>query len=117
MKTKRFIPFLIAVAFASLLWAGCQTAGKVIATSSTTVDHAMQAWAVYVVDGHATPAQENQVRILKNNYDQAEDIAVAAYAVYSETGDKTQWERAKELLLKKQTQLVNLVSSLTGKKI
>lgn len=97
------------------LLAGCTTPGKLIASSSSTVDHAMQAWAIYVVDGKATIAQENMVRAYKIKYDAAEDAAVEANLKFATTGDKAAWKLAKEYLTEQKDNLINLVSSLTGK--
>jgi ABC-type phosphate/phosphonate transport system ATPase subunit len=107
--------FIVFSLFVSLLCVGCQTTGKLIATTSTSVDHAMRAWAVYEVDGKATEAQKSQVRYFKQQYDLAEDAAVAAFVVMSETGDKSSWLTAKEYLYKNQQNLINLVTLITGK--
>ena len=98
------------------LLAGCATPGKIIASSSTTVDHAMKAWAVWVVDGHATPEQETKVRALKLKYDSAEDAAVQANIAFA-SGDKTRWAAAKAFLMEQQQALLSLVSTLTGKAV
>ena len=106
---------LITLAFcATVLLAGCQTPGKYIATSSTTVDHAMQAWAVYVVDGHATPEQELAVRKVKTLHEIAEDAAVLAYTDFKITGDKTVWLKARDVLRLNQANLLAIIASFTN---
>lgn len=100
-----------------ILGAACQTTGKLIATSSATVDAAMQTWAVYVVDGHATAQQETQVRSIKSKYDAAEDAAVEAYTAFSLTGDKTRWQQARDFMLEQQRALIALVEQFTGRKV
>jgi len=103
----------ILIVFVGLL-TGCKTTpGKIIASSSTTVDHAMKAWAVFVVDGHATAAQEATVKSLKEKYDAAEDAAVEANARL----DPPSWAAAKQYLLEQQTNLIQMVTMFTGKKL
>lgn len=109
------ILLLFSILIISLL-AGCSTPGKLIASSSTTVDHAMKAWAVWVVDGKATPDQEAQVRAFKIKYDAAEDAAVKANIAFA-SGDKASWAAAKAYLVEQQQALLNLVSTLTGKAV
>ncbi len=106
---------LFSILILSLL-AGCATPGKLIASSSTTVDHAMRAWAVWVVDGKATPEQELRVRALKAKYDAAEDAAVQANIAFA-SGDKTRWAAAKAFLIEQQQALLSLVSTLTGRAV
>jgi predicted lipid-binding transport protein (Tim44 family) len=91
---------------------GCGTTpGKVIASASTSVDHAMQGWMVYVVDGHATPAQEQAVRAAHLDYLAAEDAALAAYAGFAATGEASAWQRARDFLNGQQQALLALISS------
>ncbi len=106
---------LITIAFCATVLLGCSTPGKYIAASSTTVEHAMQAWAVFVVDGHATPEQELAVRQLKTRYDTAEDAAVSAYVDMNQTGDKTAWLIARDLLKANQANLLALVTAFTNR--
>lgn len=106
---------IVLIAIVSLL-AGCATSGKLIATSSTSVDHAMQAWAVYVVDGRATVAQEASVRVLKEKYDLSEDAAVAAFASFTQTGDKTAWQQASAYLQTNEANLISLIYLISGTK-
>jgi hypothetical protein len=106
----------ITIAVICLLTNGCKSTGNLIATSFTTVDHAMQAWAVYVVDGKATMTQELAVREAKLKYDVAEDTAVAAYVKLA-SGDKVTWAIARDHLIQQRENLLNLLSVLTGKAI
>ncbi len=116
MKTKQ-AQILFTILLGCFLWSGCQTTpGKYISSSSTTVNHAMQAWAVYVVDGRATPEQEAAVRAAKDNYDVAEDVAVIAYAQSQSTGDQSRWIIYRDLLSQHQAELIQLVTLFTGKK-
>jgi hypothetical protein len=107
--------YLITLLSVTFLVCGCQTPGKIIATTSTSVDHAMQTWAVYVVDGKATPEQETKVKEFKLRYDAAEDLALSAFIEYTKTDDKSVWLRAKDLLKAQQLNLINLVNQFTGK--
>lgn len=118
MKTmKQFLSLLFVIT----LLVGCDgcssTPAKLIATSSSTVDHAMKAWAVYVVDGKASAAQEAMVRDAKAKYDAAEDAAVKAYVSYTKSGDKLTWAVANDLLTKNKESLLNLITLLTGKAV
>lgn len=106
---------LVTLIGITLLLAGCSTTGKLIATSSTTVDHAMRAWAVHVVDGKASAAQEETVKAAKLKYDAAEDQAVAAYTTFTDTGNVAVWKAAKVYLLQQQQNLINLIEQFTGK--
>ena len=109
---KTLIGMMVAVV---MIFTGCATTGKLIATSSTTVDHAMQAWAVYVVDGKASKVQEDRVRVAKEKYDAAEDAAVEAYATFSAGGSKSSWTVAQEYLKQSQSSLISLITMFTGK--
>jgi transcriptional regulator GlxA family with amidase domain len=102
---------------ATFLISGCSTTGKVIATSSTTVDHAMQAWAVYVVDGKASMAQEQAVRAAKEKYDAAEDAAVEAYIQFSKDDYRPAWEKARDYLTSQAEALTALIQQFTGEKL
>ena len=95
---------------------GCSTPSKFIAASSTTVDHAMKAWAVYVVDGHATPEQEAKVKKAQKSYYAAEDLALAAIAGVEAGGDKTAWLKARDLMLANQKTLIDMINTFTHKK-
>lgn len=113
---KQIITLTILVT--ALLCGGCASTGKLIATGSTTVDHAMQAWAVFVVDGKASVEQEEVVRSYKNRYYIAEDSAVLALVDYEQhPGDKTNLETAINVLKIHKQNLIKLVESFTGKKV
>ena len=99
-----------------LLLVGCSTPSKFVASSSTTVDHAMKAWAVYVVDGLATPKQIQQVKKAQQDYYAAEDLALAAIAGVEVGGDKTAWLKARDLMLANQQTLIDLINTFTHKK-
>lgn len=108
---------VLTCAIVALLTGGCSTTGKLIATSTTTVDHAMQAWAVYVVDNQSTLEQENKVRELKAKYDLAEDVVLDAYGESVKTGNKTTLQIAKNALATAQRNLVAAVELFTNKKV
>lgn len=98
------------------LLTGCRTTpSKVIATSATTVDKAMKAWAVYVVDGHATDAQRQKVRELQASYYAAEDSLLIANAMYEKLGTAPTWQEAAQQLINAETELVGFITALTGK--
>lgn len=100
-----------------LLLTSCVNVGRVIATNSTTVDHAMKAWSVYVVDGHATPEQEAKVKEAQLAYYAAEDLALDAYRTYHKTGDKTVYVIAAERLQAQSQNLVTLIQFLSKKEV
>lgn len=99
----------------SLFLCGCANTGKILVSASTTVDHAMQAWAVYVVDGKAKPQDEAVVRKAFDSYKAAESIALSAYLESEKTGDKTAFEKARDVLLREQVALLALVTQLQRK--
>ena len=99
-----------------VLIVGCSTPSKLIATSSTTVDHAMKAWAVYVVDGHATLKQKQQVDKAQADYYAAEDLAIAANLGFKDSADKKAWLKARDLMLANQQALIDLITTFTHKK-
>jgi hypothetical protein len=99
------------------LLTGCSTPGKVIATSSSTVEHALKMFAVYSVDGHATEAQREQVKRLQADYYAAEDVALAAYAEFSKSGEKLTWEKARDFMWAQENALIALIEGFTGKKV
>jgi len=111
---KKYLLF-ITIAIVAFL-TGCQsTPTKLIAATSATVDGAMKAWAIYVVDGHATEAQRVRVRELQARYYLAEDSMLVAYSVYSHTGVVEDWQEAAKLLIESEAALVNFIASITGK--
>lgn len=110
------IKLLCAVLLGLALVTGCKTTpSKVIAASAVTVDKAMQAWAVYVVDGHATDAQRFKVRELQSKYYAAEDAMLIANAMYEKMGIAPTWQDAARELIAAENTLVEFITSVTGK--
>lgn len=103
--------------FVCLLLTGCQNVGKVIASSSTTVDHALKAWSVYVVDGHATDAQSAEVEKYQKSYYVAEDLALDAYRQSVKTGDKEAYKIALDTLKASEQSLIAVIQTFTKKEI
>ncbi len=97
---KKFIGLVLVLT----LLVGCSTAGRLVASSSSSVDHAMQGWAVLVVDGKTKPAQEERVRNAHTKYLKAEDAAVEALGT-------TNWASAKVFLVENQNLLLELIET------
>lgn len=92
---------------AVVIWmAGCATTGKMVASTSSTVEHAMQMWAVFVVDGHATPTQEARVKRALEDYYAAEDLVISAM----KKGDPLTLETAKQWLKENRDLLLGLIN-------
>jgi hypothetical protein len=104
------------------IFAGCKTAGKLVATSSVTVDKALRAWAVYYVDNEGTanavtPKQLAAVEKAQSNYYMAEDQAIAAYASFVKNGDEGAWKAATSYLREQQQSLIQLIETFTKGKV
>lgn len=112
VKRMEKMKTLLLVMLAALgFLVGCATSGKFIAASSTTVDKAMKSWAAYVVEGHATPAQEEAVRRAHKDYLASEDLALAAL----ESGSKPDLQTARKFLTEHQAALLQLVELFSRK--
>jgi hypothetical protein len=110
---------LVAVALlACLLGFGCAsvqtTAGKLLASTATTVDGAMQGWAIWVAQGHATAQQEAQVRSAYGQYQASMSIALGAYNAMVQSGDQSVWLTASQILASNGAAVVALVQSFTS---
>lgn len=116
LERNKFWRVVVGAFISALIWTACTTTSKLIVASNITVDHAMQAWAVHVVDGKATPAQEDAVRQAKLKYDAAEDALVEANIKFAQT-DKSAVKLAREYLKEQREALIVLIQHLIGKKV
>jgi hypothetical protein len=98
---------------------GCATfetnAGKTLVTITSTVDKAMQGWAVWVSLGKATPQQQATVKSAYEKYQIAELAAEHAYASLVANKDKTAWTQAAALLTATQSDILAIITAITGK--
>lgn len=111
------VPALLLIAGLAMAAAsGCVSnpAGRALATATTTVDAAMQSWAVYVVDGKATPQQEAVVKDAYTKYQAVELLAEKAYLEATKTGDYTGFDRAKLALAASQLYLIQVIEAFHG---
>ena len=102
---------LLLTLVAPLLFVGCQTSGKFLATTVTTVDAAMKGWAEYVVIGGATEQQQMSVKAAYEKYQVAEQAAEAAYVAAAKYGDDQAWLAASAALQESRTALFTLIAS------
>lgn len=107
MKMKKALALVLVAV--TLVLAGCQSTGRVIASASSAVDHGLKAYAVLMVDEKTTSDQDRRVKLAQERYYAAEDAALTAYLTWYKTGDDTAWERAKAQLLLAQSNLLNLL--------
>jgi heat shock protein HslJ len=114
--SKAPVGWFFAIWAAVALLSGCASPGKYIVTTSIAVDHAMQAWAVYVVDGHASINDELTVMAAHQRYIAAEDAVLEAWLAFQKSGDKLTWIEARDTLLRRQADLLMLVDKLTKEK-
>ena len=102
------------IALLTLLVVGCAstqtTAGKLLASTAVSADAGMKAWAIWVANGQATPAQEVVVKSAYEKYQASMAIASAAYTQLATTTDKTAWQSAASVLQANQTALLNLIT-------
>ena len=113
---KAAVGWFFGIWAAVALLSGCASPGKYIVTTSIATDHAMQAWAVWVVDGHATINDELTVMAAHERYLAAEDAVLEAWLAWQKTGDKLTWIEARDALLRRQSDLLMLVDKLTKEK-
>jgi hypothetical protein len=103
---------------ACLLGWGCASvqtsAGKLLASTATTVDGAMQGWAIWVAQGHATAQQEAQVKTAYGQYQASMAIALGAYNAMVQSGDQSVWLTASQILASNGAAIVALVQSFTS---
>lgn len=105
------VPLLALAAAFTLAFAttGCQTSGKMLATTVQTAGAAMEAWSSYVALGHATPEQEAQVKAAWTRFQFAEVNAEQAYLESLKTGNDSGFESAAKLMRANQAQLLALI--------
>jgi hypothetical protein len=109
--------YLSLIALCAALICGCvtNTPGRILATTTTTVDAAMQGWATYDALGQAEPEQIEKVREAYLRYQEVERIAELAYVASVKTGDKTAWEQSVEALKATQANLLALIAKFQPK--
>jgi len=111
----------MGLALAALMTScGCATwqdaAGKSLASASASVDAAMQGWAVWVVNGHATAQQEAAVREAYGRYQAAMQLASTAYQSAVSAKDKTLMQTALAVVAQSRADFVSLVQTFTQTK-
>jgi hypothetical protein len=92
---------------------GCATQdvpGRTLATAAVTVDKAMQAWAIYVVQGHATASDEAAVRKAYSRYQLSMALAESLYREAQQDGPAL--DKAIAALIAAKADLINLVTAL-----
>jgi uncharacterized membrane protein YjgN (DUF898 family) len=104
--------------FSLLALIGCTTlgtwqtsSGKFLATTATTVDSAMQAWATFVVAGRTTAAQEAKVKALYIQYQSYMMIATNSYALAVKIGDPSYFTAASNNLFYSKEEIVGTTIS------
>lgn len=107
---------IILSVLVAIVFCGCQTAGKTLAATAVTVDSAMRAWAIYVVDGHATPEQENKVRDVYHKYQLAMQASRDAYSAAAVLKDESIYKRTYVGLNAAKEDIVALIKEFTTKK-
>jgi 3-methyladenine DNA glycosylase/8-oxoguanine DNA glycosylase len=109
--------YLTLIALILTMLCGCASAGKSIATASTTVDSAMKGWAVYAYDHKPTPEQMKEIDKALTSYQLAEDVALKAFLEAQKTGDRTAYQKALAAMLATQADLLTLLNTIQGKAI
>lgn len=106
---------------------GCSTANqspdsiayKTIATVTTTVDSARQAWNTYVAAGNATIPQVQQVAAAYAVYQQSIVVAQAAVITYKTNGDANSMNNAVAAASAASLPIITLITAIvtpqTGK--
>jgi hypothetical protein len=100
---------VITLAVCALLTQGCQTPGKVLASTAVTVDASMRAWSSYVNSGNATDDQQNKVRVAYSKYQASMKVAKDAFITANETGNKDPYVLATTVLENNAAAIVNLI--------
>jgi len=101
------VALLLAVALAC---SANRAAYITVGATVKTVDLAMKTWASYVVAGHATVAQENDVRVAYGRYQETARTMAVVLEATNATPTPEQVSLAAQAV-------ISLVSSLTGKRI
>ena len=117
MKVKLFT---IALCAAAIISSGCKsvqdTSGKTLIGIETTVNAAMQGWATWDAEGHATPAQEAQVKALYTQYQAAFTIAANTWISAQASGDTATMTSVIATLSSQATPIVALITQIESTK-
>lgn len=92
------------------------TAGKLLASTSDTVDADMKGWATYVVINKVPEDKQLSVRNAYANYQNAMLAAEAAYKAAVQSGDQSPWTQASAALTAASGSLIALITQLEGGK-
>ncbi len=110
-RTKLTVALFCSVALLSACVSFQNSAGKLLATTATTVDAAMKGWATWVAKNPPNPLAEAKVRDAYQKYQASMTIACNAYTNAVATGERSGWKIASDVLTANQTSLLNLVKS------
>lgn len=114
---KKLIPLIIGLLFITTACNTIKNTGpKVMASTALAVDAAMKSWAVWVVNGHATPAQEQNIRDVYKKYQVSMLIAYNAYTQSVNSGNDSAWKIASTMLDSNKNQLISLVQMFMANK-
>lgn len=118
MKTF-YIPFLIALLLGGQI--GCTTtnsqttSGKILATTTQTVDLAMKGWMSYVkvslATGKDVSSQEQKVREAYIKYQIAEQAAEKAYVASAKLQDPSVFSATSTAMVAAQNDLLTLINT------
>ena len=111
---------IIALGALVALGSGCSTvqdtSGKTLIGIETTVNAAMQGWATWDAEGHATPAQEAQVKALYTQYQAAFTIAANTWISAQASGDTATMTSVIATLSSQATPIVALITQIESTK-
>lgn len=122
-KQFSIIKIILALSLLGLTQQGCITtqtpdavAYKTIATITTTVDSARQAWNSFVAAGHATVDEVNTVGQAYTKYQSAVALAQVATISYKTNPDSNSLNAAITAVSDSSSALINVVNTFMGKK-
>lgn len=111
----KYLPTLLL----ALVLSSCATfqgnAGKVLASTSQTVDAAMQSWAQYLKVNPLPPSRQYKVQKAYQNYQVSMAAAEKAYIALAKNGDKNGWQQASIALTASQAEIIAAITAITGK--
>ena len=110
--------YLLSILLAVML-VGCATfevtAYRTIATTTATVDVAMNSWGEAVRSGLTTPEQQAKVRKLYDEYDSLAKTARALAISYKSNPDKNGLSQAVDAAVAAAAPLVEVIHTFKGK--
>ena len=110
---KKLLTMIAVTVVITTLFTGCNTTGKVLASTSITVNEAMDGWMQWVKLGYATLEQEHKVKTAYERYQVAMSAASNAYAqaaINNTSQNRTVLQVARESLLASQNDLLALIN-------